>query len=495
MSKRTFLLVIVLSLLSALNAAHAQQREITGRVTSAATGERLAGVTVGVVGTTIAAITNAEGNFALRAPAPAVRLLVSMLGYRTREVAVPAAQNTASITLDVDVLRLEELVVTGRAGTGVARRNLANAVATLSAQDLEVAPVAESMEKMLQGRFAGANIEANSGAPGGGVQVRLRGTSTIIGQHEPLYVVDGVIVSNAAIASNQNAVSKSTSGSNPALTQDALVNRIADINPEEIERVEILKGASAAAIYGAKAANGVVVITTRRGLPGAARFTATQRFGVFALSNKMGLRTFETQQEAIDWKGAAAGRLFTGQSFDHEELLAGRKDLSTETSVSMSGGSETTRYYVNALWKNDDGIIANTGFDKQSFRLNLDQQVGQRLRLGLNTNLIHTQGQRGLTNNDNNREHWRHPGHDARRDGRRQESRARAADGDRGRRRHDIVRRTRHARADCLSEDDDESPAPPHHRAVDRLHDRGLQRRQAAWPRRRARAHRDTDPR
>jgi TonB-linked SusC/RagA family outer membrane protein len=397
-------LVSLVSLLCFLTPADAQQREITGRVTAADTRAPIAGATVTVAGTRAGALTDANGTFRIEVPSGDVILQVRSVGYETRDVTVPAGQNSASIELAVDVLRLDELVVTGRA-TSVSRRNLANAVATVSAEEVERVP-AESIEKTLQGKIAGAIIDTNSGAPGGGVQVRLRGVTTINAGSDPLYVVDGVVISNAAIPSNANAVTGAAGGSNPSLDQDAVVNRAVDLNPNDIETIEVLKGPSAAAIYGAKAANGVILITTKRGRPGAARFNLTQRFGYFDLSNKLGFRRFETVDEAVSAFGEGAREFFGANgrprgTFDHEELLAGRNDLSTETTFSVSGGTEATRYFASGLWKQDEGIIANTGFDKQGVRLNLDQRLGERVDLSLNTNFLHTLARRGLTNNDN----------------------------------------------------------------------------------------------
>lgn len=382
----------------------AQQREITGRVTSVETGGPVPGATVTVLGTRLGTLTDANGNFRVTVPAGEAVLQFRSVGFRSEEVTVPAGQNTIAVELAVDVLRLDELVVTGRA-TSIARRNLANAVATVTAEQLERTPT-ESIEKALQGKVAGAVIETNSGAPGGGVQVRLRGVTTINGDSDPLYVIDGVVASNAAIPSNANAVTRAAGGSNPSLTQDAVVNRIVDLNPNDIETIEILKGPSAAAIYGAKAANGVVIITTRRGRPGPARFSLTQRVGVFDLSNKLSFRNFEHVNEAVAAFGEGVREFFGNDgrplaTFDHEELLAGRNDLSSETIVNVSGGTETTRYFASGLWKRDEGIIENTGFEKQGVRLNLDQRFGERVDLSINTNLIRTLASRGLTNNDN----------------------------------------------------------------------------------------------
>ncbi|HET9985938.1 MAG TPA: SusC/RagA family TonB-linked outer membrane protein [Longimicrobiales bacterium] len=400
MSKHS-IAIAALCLLSLPGATWAQQRQLSGRVVSA-TGGPVAGAAVSVVGTAIIGATDASGNFRLDVPARAVTLVVRSIGYRTRELPVPADRGTVEVSLDVDVLNLDQVVVTGRA-TGVARRNLANSVATVQAAELSQAPPAETIERMLQGRVAGASIEQNSGAPGGGVQVRLRGIATINASSEPLYVVDGVIVSNVGIPSNQNEITKAAQGSNASLMQDAVVNRIVDINPEEIERIEVLEGPAAAAIYGSKAPAGVVIITTKRGQPGRPRVSFSQKLGTFADSKKLGSRTFETLEEAqAVWGPDAAKYYQPGQTFDQEKLLAGERPLSNETSASISGGDENTRYYASGLVKHDGGIIQNTRFDKQSVRVNLGQQVGSRLTVDASTNLLHTLASRGLTNNDNN---------------------------------------------------------------------------------------------
>ncbi len=382
----------------------AQTRTVTGRVLSAETNAPVPGVIVTVAGTSAGAVSDAAGAFSLQGPAGAFVVEARSIGYRTTAVQVAAGTNQVTILLPVDVLGLDELVVTGRA-TSIARRNLANAVATVGAAEMDRVP-AETIEKALQGKVAGAVIETNSGAPGGGVQVRLRGVTTINGTSDPLYVIDGVVASNIAIPSNANAITKAAGGSNPSLDQDAVVNRIVDINPADIESIEILKGPSAAAIYGAKAASGVVLITTRRGRPGPTSFSITQRFGFFDLSKKLGFRTFETADEAASAFGASARQFFDSSGrplgvFDQEELLAGRNDLSYETTMSASGGSESTRYFLSGTWKSDQGIIENSGFDKQGIRLNLDQRLSDRFNFSVHTNLLHTRAARALTNNDN----------------------------------------------------------------------------------------------
>jgi len=379
--------------------APAAGRTVTGRVADRLTNEGLPLVRVIIKGTTQGVETELDGTFSLpNVPAGPVTLLFSSQDYGEREVRIGAEQR--QLTVQLDNIFSEEMVVVGRASE-VARKNLANSVASVSAEDLNRAP-AQTVDQALTGKVAGANIQSNSGAPGGGIQMRLRGVSTINGSTAPLYVIDGVLVSDVSIASGVYAVTDSVGGSNPAPTQDNQVNRIADINPNDIESIEVLKGASAAAIYGSKAANGVVIINTKRGRAGEPKVAVTQRLGFYSLLNKIGTRRFETREEAQEAFGEVAAEYYVpGRTYDHESALAGRRDLSSETLASVSGATGNTKYFASAMVKNDEGIIANTGYEKQSFRLNLGQSLGEAVELNMSTNLIHTLGQRGLSNNDN----------------------------------------------------------------------------------------------
>jgi len=380
-------------------------RTISGRVTSAVTGDPVVRANVSVSGTSITAVTNERGEFSLSAPDGAVTLLIRGIGYKRSTVQVAPDQNTADVRLEPDVFNLEAVVVTGQA-TGVEKRNVPNAVATVAAADLTHVP-APSVETAIQGKVPGAVIQQNSGAPGGGIQVKLRGVSTLNGLSAPLYVVDGIIMSDVAIPNNQEVVTLSNQGSNPSPMQQNQVNRIADLNPYDIENVEVLKGASAAAIYGSKAANGVVVITTKRGQPGEPRFNVSQRLGFFELSHELGMHVYKDAAEVTAAYGATVANTYCTLPgggcpvFDQEQELADRKDLSYESAVDVGGGSENTRYYFSGLAKKDAGIIPNTGFWKQSIRANLDQRLSNRLDVSLNTNFVHTVARRGLTNNDN----------------------------------------------------------------------------------------------
>ncbi len=379
----------------------AQTRAIAGTVTDSTTGAPIPGAAVSVVGTRLGVNSRDNGSFVIpNAPDEPVRLLFRAIGYRRIEITVSVDEPTVDVALARDPFKLEELVVTGQS-TGIAKQNLPNAVSVVTSDELQRAPV-QTLEAALQGKVAGAYIQENSGAPGGGVQVQLRGISTINGAVDPLFVVDGIVISNAAIPNGQNAVTAAAAGGN-ASNQDNPVNRIADLNPSDIERIEILKGGSAASIYGSKATNGVVIITTKRGSAGRPQFNLTQRFGMFSVAKKLGQRVFRDSADAASvYSPALVGQYFVpGQRVDWEELLYGRNALSTETQLGVTGGSDQTKYYLSGVIKNDEGIGINTDYAKQGVRANLDQVLGSRFNVTVNTNVVHSRSNRGLSNNDN----------------------------------------------------------------------------------------------
>lgn len=383
--------------------ARAQARVITGKVTSAQTGQPVGGATISVLGTVIVAVTNAQGEYSLAAPEGVVNIFSRAIGFKRKQVQVAADQSTADIALDQDIFNLEAVVVTGQA-TSVEQKNLANAVTTVTGAALNGAPTS-TIEGALQGKIPGALIQENSGAPGGGAQINLRGVSTINGTADPVIVVDGMIISNAAIANNLNAITNAAGGGN-ASNQDNPVNRIADLNPADIEKVEVLKGPSAASIYGGAANSGVIVITTRRGQTGAPRFHVTQRLGAFGVLNVLKSRVFTDSVQADAVYGSSAQAYCTGPGgacpyYDNISPLWDHHPLSAETDASVSGGNDATRYYVSGLVKRDGGIAPNTGYDKQALRVNLDQQMGTRWSIGVQTQAIHSLSNRGISNNDN----------------------------------------------------------------------------------------------
>lgn len=401
--KRIWLSVISLVLLVFVSAsAQAQTREVSGRVTTA-TGQPLFGVLVSLAGLSTGVRTNESGEFRLRVPDGDVTVVARTIGYKRGTERIPSSSTSASFALERDVLELEGVIVTGQA-TSIERRNAATAVSVVGADALARVP-AVSLESALQGKVIGASINMNNGAPGGGGQIQIRGASSLIGRIGPLIIVDGVAVSNA-VRSNRMAV---VTGSLNAGEENG-TNRLADINPNDIENVEILKSAAASAIYGSQATNGVVVITTKRGREGSPRLNFTQRVGTSSLIRKRGSRQYQNLAQALSAIGAnpegiaAANAACTATScpyYDYQQELYGHKDPSFESVMSLSGGVGGTRYYASGSDKQESGIALNTGARRQSLRANIDQNVGERITISLGSNLLRSFSQRGISNNDN----------------------------------------------------------------------------------------------
>jgi len=388
--------------------AQAQTRTVQGSVHDADTGEPLVGAQITVKGNpTVGTMARDDGNFSITLPTQDVVLLVKRIGYPQREVPVASGTTTITVVMRKDVLKLDQIVVTGQA-TGISRRNLANSVASVDAEQLTKVP-AVSIENALQGKVAGAQIQQNTGAPGGGNRIRLRGTSSILANATPLYVVDGVITSDVAIDAGSNKVTKASGSGITAAGQESPDNRIADLNPDDIENIEVLKGAAAAAIYGSKASGGVIMITTKRGRAGASEFSIRSSLSTARLASKQGSRTFPSlaAAKATFDLGNTLGDAFWATAynpdnhFSYEDLIFGEKPLNYETAVNVSGGSENTKYFVSTLLKRDDGIVKNTFSDKKSVRLNLSQNLSAKATLDVGAEIMRNSNDRGLFGNDN----------------------------------------------------------------------------------------------
>ena len=379
-------------------ASRAQSRIITGTVTIAGTSEPLPGATVSVSGTAAATRAGANGQFRVSAPAGSVTLLARAIGYKRATRSLAADQNTADFALERDPLLLESVVVTGQATT-VESRSATTAVARVSGEELTKVPT-PTIEDALVGKISGVNLQSNSGAPGGGIQMQIRGNNTILGAFDPLYVIDGVIYSNERIASGRGDISDAAY----ATAEDDAVNRVADINPADVESIEILKGAAASSIYGSKAANGVVIITTRRGQAGQNNVRLQQRLGVFSPTRTLESRRF-TQAEAVDKYGPGVAHWFNGNPtpyFNHYDQVYTTGNLSYETDADLSGGTERTRYFLGLTNTHDGGIERNTGADRQGLRVNLDQDLGTRVGVKVSSVYNRSANDRGWNNNCNN---------------------------------------------------------------------------------------------
>ena len=384
----------------------AQERTVSGKITDA-NGTPLPAVSVVVKQTNKGTATDADGKFQLAVPATAT-LIISSAGLKTQTIQVGTSLEI-NVKMEEDVARLDEVVVTGLA-TSVKRRNLANAVATLSSKQLTGGAPAQTFDAALNGKITGAYINANSGAPGGGISVKLRGVTSIFGNTQPLYVVDGVFMDNSATSAGLNAVTGAAAGGN-ASTQDNPSGRIADLRAEDIENIEILKGASAAAIYGSRAAAGVVIITTKRGKQGNTKISFSQDLGFVQARKLLGVRQFNADRAASlssdPATSAALRQQFldaeaAGKIYDYENEVYGNTGFSRNSVLSMTGGSDKTGFYFSASQKDEEGIVAKTGYRNTSLRLNLDHKINDNIKIGVSTNYINSSADRGLTGNDNN---------------------------------------------------------------------------------------------
>lgn len=386
--------------------AQAEGRAISGVVTRAVGARPIPAVAVSVSGRQEVVRTDEAGRYAILVPDGEVRLSFRAIGFSRKDVLVSATQTTMDVALSEDVFELDAVVVTGQATT-LERRNATTATAVVSGEDVKKV-AAPTIESSLTGRVAGVNLQSNSGAPGGGIQMQIRGNNTILGAYDPLYVVDGVIYSNVRIAGGRGAIDDAAF----ATAEDDPVNRVADINPADVASIEILKGAAASSIYGSKAANGVVVITTNRGQEGRPAVTLTSRVGQFSLANKLESRRFTSVAEAkARFTSAAAGAAIDsiaaangGQLpyFDHYADVWNSRGPSYEVIGDVRGGSGTTRYFISGTWKKDRGIEENTGFGRQGLRVNVDQGLGSKFDVHVSTVFNRAFHARGWDNNCNN---------------------------------------------------------------------------------------------
>lgn len=379
-------------------------RTIRGKVTDPVSGEGIAAAQVTMKSTGAVVFTEADGTFVLEnAPQGVVLLEFEGPEREPRTFDVPAGQDSVSVPLAQ--LKGEQIIIEGRAPV-IVKQNLTNGASVVDSEALNRVSSA-NIDSAMQGKVSGANLQFNSGAPGGGAQLRLRGISTINGQSSPLYVIDGVIISNIAVSSGANVITQAAAGGNPS-SQDNPVNRVADLNPNDIETLEVLKGASAAALYGSKASNGVVIITTKRGRAGENRVEVTQRIGFSQVSNTLGSRQFDSLEDVMAAFGtrargqamAAAFMASGGERFDHEAATT-QVPFVRETLATASGGVENGNYFGSVSVRDEPGVVIGTYYEKQTGRIAVGYRFGDRVRVGVTANVLHTVSDRGLTNNDN----------------------------------------------------------------------------------------------
>jgi len=385
----------VIILLSMCYSSNFAQSTISGKILDAS-GLPVIGASVLAKGTTVGTITNIDGNYSINVPDGVTELVVSYLGYSTQTLNI-ADGTYSSISMSEDFNALDEVVITGLASS-VKRSNLANAVASIGSAELTGVTSQPTMEGALYGKLKGADIRSNSGAPGGGMSVKLRGVTSIFGSQQPLYIVDGIFMDNSTISLGTNIVSAAAGGGNTATNQDDASNRIADLITEDIESIEVLKGASASGIYGSRAAAGVVIITTKRGKAGENKVQLSQTIGTVSAIKLLGQRDYSADViESLGGTEAAAANGLT----DYEKELYGNTGLASTSQLSFSGGKDKTTYYVSGVYKDEEGIVNNTGYNKASFRANVSHDLTDWLKFDVSSNYINATSQRGFFNNGN----------------------------------------------------------------------------------------------
>ncbi len=331
---------------------------ISGKVTDEI-GDPLPGVTVQIKGTNQGVITDFEGNYMLQTTLEAgdYVLVFRSLGFTTQEVTIALGSQTTAVnnvTMATDILGLDQVVVTG-VGALTAKKQIGNTISSVTGSEISESGAVD-VTGALSGKLAGIQVSQNSGDPAAGISVRLRSASTVNGSSDPLYIIDGVIVNN-----NSTNVLDVTS---------VVQNRLSDINPQDIDRVEVIKGAAAAAIYGSRASNGVVQIFTKKGRSGKPVITVSSSVNFNFLRKK---RDFN--QEPLDWTSSDITVLDTEPvtRYDYQDMVF-QNSAGTDNYVSISGGTENTDYFASLSYLKNEGIMKSTDYERKGGRIRINQK-------------------------------------------------------------------------------------------------------------------------
>ncbi|HWV73315.1 MAG TPA: TonB-dependent receptor [Pseudosphingobacterium sp.] len=364
--------ILLLTLIASNNAF--AQKKISGKVISEQTAEPADGATITIKNKNRAVSTNEAGRFTIEASEGDV-LIFTMLGYLKKEVVV-GKSNDIQVKLTESSLRLEDAVVIGYGK--IKRKDVTGSISSVSGDEIrQTQPV--TFDQALQGKVPGLVVQQISGQPGGGVSVQVRGVSTFQSNATPLYVIDGVIIGGAGLTG---------AGSNP----------LAAINPSEIESIDVLKDASATAIYGSQATNGVIVITTKRGRVEAPRVTYEMYTGYQQILRKLPLMNLQEYASFINERNTGMGWGFdTRPEFVNPQYLGEGTNWQKELfrnapmynhSLSVSGGDVRTQYLLSGSYFKQDGIALGSDFKRASVRLNLDNKTTNWLKIGTSLQLI-----------------------------------------------------------------------------------------------------------
>ncbi len=377
------LLVTLLFGIGATIPSFAQEREVSGTVYNQDQ-EPLPGVNIVVKSTTQGTTTNASGEYTIQVPGPDAVLVYSFVGMVPREKMV-GDKGVINVTLKPSEVGLDEVVVVGYGK--VKKSDLTGSVSSVKAEEIENTSLT-SIDQGLQGRIPGMVVTQTTGQPGAATTIRIRGTTSLTGRNEPLYVIDGVPVLSDASKNRTGAVK------GPA------VNPLASINPADIESVEVLKDASATAIYGARGANGVVLITTKQGEKNSDQFSFDAYYGIQQISRKIPMlnarQLAELGNEAADNAGVDRRSIYAspanlGEGTNWQDLLINDSAPIQKYNISASGGGEQMSYNISANYYDETGVFRDADFRRVTFRANNEYYLSDNVTFGHNLSLMHNE--------------------------------------------------------------------------------------------------------
>jgi TonB-linked SusC/RagA family outer membrane protein len=371
MKNRTKGLVVIFLVLGNL-VAFAQNITIKGVITAADDNQPLPGANVVVKGRPIGASANFDGEYSLDIPSEDLILVFSYQGFRSEEIPV-GSQHTINVALKTDVNELDEVVIIGYGSS--TKKDLTGSIATIKSKDLE-AVRSTTADDYVQGRVSGLLLTQTSGQPGGSTSVRIRGSSSINASNEPLYVIDGFPVDN-----NSDNLSA-------GVAEGPSINALSTLSANDIASIDVLKDASATAIYGSRGANGVIIITTKRGLNGEAQINYDTYVGVSEVIKKLDVLNasqFAFYVNESRYNGSGDPRFYTdpdsfGAGTDWQDEIL-RTAITKSHDISVKGGNQSIKYAVSGSYLDQEGVVIETDFKRYNFRVNLDFKANEKLAI------------------------------------------------------------------------------------------------------------------
>lgn len=379
---------------------------VRGSVTSADDGSTIPGVTVLEKGTSNGTVTDIDGNYEINISGGNTTLVFSYVGYATQELQV-GNRSTLDVKLQTDMEQLNEVVVVGY-GTQK-RKDLSGSISRITSDEF-LQPSTGSFDQMLQGKVAGVQINQTTGAPGGNVNILVRGVSSISGGNQPLYVIDGFPVDGGSNSNMRGYGGDTFSSADMASNTANRINPLNSINPSDIASIEILKDASATAIYGSRGSNGVVIITTKRGDYEKAQISLDMSYGYQEVANKLDLMNASQYADFVA-DGRDNAWVFRGGSADDPNEVrnaASRvrpefrnpSSITTDTDwqdvifrtapvrnvqLSSRGGTDKTSFFISGGYFSQEGVVINSNYNRFNLRVNVDAQITDKVRIGTST--------------------------------------------------------------------------------------------------------------